>query len=387
MEQALSGFRILEFGQYIVGPYTAMLLAEQGADVIKIEQPGGDPYRGEPGFLVWNRSKKAITLDLKTEEGRKIARDLARHADVIIENFRPGTVDRLGIGYETIRNLNQGLIYCSISGFGQRGPYRDVPGWDPIVSSTAAVYVDQPGEENPPLYLVLPLASYYTTFMAAYSITTALFAREITGKGRKVEISMLNSIMGAMSYFLVDYEENVRIPFTNPQGSMPLYKLYQGSDGEWFFLGLGNFAFFTKFALALEREEWLTDDRFEGAPFLIMPPVSDELIEEFKAIFATKTRDEWLAFLRAEDIPCAPASPVEEFLDDPQVIANDMVVELEEKDIGRIREMGIPVKLELTPGKIKGPSPGPGEHTDAVLKDLLGLTGRELSELRDKKII
>lgn len=387
MEQALSGFRVLEFGHHITGPYTAMLLAEQGAEVIKVERPDGDPFRNKDGFLVWNRSKKGIALDLKKEEGQKIALELSKHSDVIIENFSPGVADRLGIGYERIKGLNPRIVYCSISGFGQKGPYRDVPGWDPIVTSTAAAYVDQPGEENPPLYLVLPFASYYAAFMATFSITIALFAREMTGKGQKVDISLLNSIMGAMSYLLLDYEEKIRIPFTDPQGSMPLYKLYQGSDGKWFFLGLGNFVFFTKLALALGREEWLTDSRFEGAPFLILPPISDEIMEEFKEIFSTKTRDEWLEFLRAEDIPCAPALKVEEFLDDPQVLANEMVIELEEAGLGKVREMGIPVKLGLTPGQIKGPSPAHGEHTEEILADLLGYSAQEIAGLKDREII
>ena len=157
--------------------------------------------------------------------------------------------------------------------------------------------------------------------MTAFSITNALFAREMTGQGQKVDISMFRTMIAAAGNMLVDFEEKIRIPYSDPQGLIPLYKLYQGSDGKWFFLACGNLTFFTKLALALGHEEWLTDDRFEGAPFLILPPVNYELIEMFKEIFATKTRDEWLEFLRAEDIPCAPAQPVEKFLDDPQVTA------------------------------------------------------------------
>ncbi len=386
MEQALSGFRVLDFGQYIAGPYTAMLLAEQGADVIKVERPGGDPYRTVPGFMVWNRSKKGITLDLKKEEGRRVAQDLAKHCDVLIENFRPGVANRLGIGYEQIRQLNTRLVYCSISGFGQKGPYRDLQAWDPIVASTEGAFVGQGGENKPPLYLVLPLPSYYATLMSAFSITTALVTRESTGRGQRVDISLLNSLMYAASIRLLEFEGQVKLPHDDQQGVIPLYKFYQGSDGQWFFLGLGNFTFFTKFAVLMDHHEWLVDPLFEGAPFMILPPRNTKVISMLKEIFATKTRDEWIELLRSKDIPCAPAQPVEEFLDDPQVLANKMVVEVEQPGLGKVRQMGVPVRLSLCPGEVKGPAPAPGEHTEEVLTDLLGYSGKEIAGLKERQI-
>jgi crotonobetainyl-CoA:carnitine CoA-transferase CaiB-like acyl-CoA transferase len=388
MEKALSGYRILDFGRYIAGPYAAMLLAEQGAEVIKIEPPEGDPGRSHDGFMVWNRSKKGIILDLKKEKGQKIASDLAKSSDVIIENFRPDVAERLGIGYNAVRKENPNIIYCSISGFGRKGPYRDLPGWDPMVASLACAYVEHGGGSGyPPLYLVLPLPSYYSAFMASFSIVTALYAREITGVGQRVDLSLFCSMIGAASSMLVDFSGKVRIPFTDPQGAMPLYKFYQGRDGKWFFLGLGNMTFFTKFALLMGREDWLADPRFEGAPFLILPPTSNEIIAEFKKIFGKKTRDEWLAFFQVEDIPCAAALPVEEFLNDPQVAANKMVIEIEESDLGPVREMGIPVKLRVTPGEIKGRSPRLGEHTEEILKTLIGYSEGELATMKDQGII
>ncbi len=388
MEQALSGFRVIDFGHYIPGPYTAMLLAEQGAEVIKVERPEGDPARGDPGFMVWNRSKKSIKLDLKKNQAVKIAHELIKKADVIIENFRPGVADKLGIGFEKVHEVNPKAIYCSISGFGPKGPYRDLPGWDPMVGALSCAFVEHGGgRECPPLYLVNPLPSHYTAFMAAFSITTALIAREFTGQGQRIDISLFASMLGAASMFLVDFAGRIRIPFTDPQGAMPLYKFYQGSDGKWFFLGLGNVTFLTKFAIVMEHEEWLADPRFEGAPFLIFPPDSDEIISMFKEIFATKTRDEWLAFLRSEDIPCAAALPVEEFLDDPQVMANDMIVEMEEPGLGTVREMGIPVKLRGTPGEVKGRSPKLGEHAHEILTGLLGYSEEEIAAFKKEGLL
>jgi crotonobetainyl-CoA:carnitine CoA-transferase CaiB-like acyl-CoA transferase len=387
LKQALSGIKILDFGHYIAGPYTAMLLAEQGAEVIKAERPEGDPFRNQPGFLAWNRSKKGIRLDLKKAEGQRIAHELAKRSDVIIENFHPGVADRLGIGYETIGQLNPRIVYCSISGFGPSGPYRNMPGWDPIVASMASVYVSQAGKDNPPLFLVSPLPSYYAALIAAFSVTTALYTREITGIGQKVDVSMFNSILASASIGIVGFEGIERISgIRDPQGTSPLYRLYQGSDDKWFFLGIGNLTFFTKFALAMGHEEWLTDPLFEGAPFLIVPPRSTQLITTFKDIFSAKTRDEWLEFLRAADIPCAPAQTTEEFINDPQVLANDMVVTVKEPHLGEVREMGVPVKLPLTPGQVKGPSPALGQHTEETLTDI-GYSTKEIARLKDEGVI
>ena len=388
MPPVLLGVRILDFSQYIAGPFAAMLLSEQGAEVIKIERPDGDPMRRHHGFMVWNRSKKGITLNLKTPKGQQIAHKLAIESDVIIESFRPGVAERLSIGYDTMIKINPRIVYCSISGFGQDGPYRDLPGWDPIVASITGIYTSQAGQESPPLYLVAPLPSYYTALMACFSITTALFAREATGKGQRIDVPLLAGILGAASPGLLDFEGRINRIFgvRDQQGGSPLYRLYQGSDGKWFFLGLGNLVFFAKFAVAMGHEEWLMDERFEGAPFLIMPPQSTELIAMLQDIFLTKTRDEWLEFLRAADIPCAASGTVEEYLDDPQVIANGMVVEVEQPGVGTVRQMGVPVRLERNPGEVRGPSPEIGEHTNEILTSL-GFSTQDITSLRNEGVI
>lgn len=386
MQQALEGIRVLDLGYYITGPYTSMLLGDQGAEVIKVERPEGDPGRQLSGFVVWNRGKRSITIDLKQKQGQKVAQELARRCDILVQNFRPGVAEKLGVDYETLSQLNPRLIYCAISGYGEQGPYRDKPGWDPLVSSYAALYSDQPGHGEPPTFFVLPLASYYCAFMAAFSAVTALYVREVTGRGQKIEMPLLNALTLVQTASLLDFEGKVRISTWASQGPMPLYHLYQARDGLWFFLALGNYTFFTKFALAMGHEEWLTDPLFEDAPMLITPPRSFEVERIMAGILATKTREEWLEFLRSHDIPCAPAKRVDEFLDDPQVAANEMVVELEDPNVGTIREMGIPVKLSLTPGRVKGPSPLPGEHTEEILVEL-GYSPHKVRELRKRQIV
>ncbi len=388
MPPVLRGIRVLDFSQYIAGPFAAMLLGEQGAEVTKIERPEGDPMRCHPGFVVWNRSKKGVTLDLKKPEGQRIARRLVEESDIIIESFRPGVADRLGIGYAAVSEANPRVVYCSVSAFGPDGPYRDLPGWDPIVASVAATYTTQAGLEGPPLYLLMPMPSYYAALMASFSITTALFAREITGTGQKVDVSLFGAMLGASSGGLVDFEGRVVrvLGARDQQGGSPVYRLYRGSDDQWFFLGLGNLRFLAKFAVAMGHDEWLTDQRFDGAPFLIMPPVSTELIAMLQEIFLTKTRDEWLEYLRAADVPCAAAGTVKEFLDDPQVIANGMVIEVEQPGIGTMRQMGVPVRLERTPGEVSGPAPAPGEHTDEVLTRL-GYSSQDITDLRKAEVV
>lgn len=386
MQQALEGIRVLDLGYYIAGPYASMLLADQGAEVIKVERPGGDPGRQLSGFVVWNRGKRNITIDLKQKKGQKLAQELAQRSDILIQNFRPGVAERLGVDYETLSRLNPRLIYCAISGYGEQGPYRDKPGWDPCVASYAALYSDQPGQGEPPTFFVLPLASYYGAFMAAFSSAAALYVREVTGRGQKIEMPLLNAMTVVQAYVLMDFEAKFRIPPWPSRGFFPLYHLYQAGDGLWFFLGLGNYAFFTKFALAMGHDEWLTDPLFEGAPFLIFPPRNLEVERIMEGIFSTETREEWMEFFRSQDIPCAPAKRVDEFLDDPQVAANEMLVELEDPNVGPVREMGIPVKLSLTPGRIRGPSPLPGEHTDDVLAEL-GYSPEKVRELRKPKIV
>jgi len=372
MEQVLDGYKVLDFGQYIPGPYTAMLLAEQGAEVIKVERPGGDPYRSEPGFKVFNRSKKGLVLDLKQAECQEIAQKLAAESDIIIENFSPGVADRLGIGYETIHEINPRAVYLSITGYGQEGPLRDHPGWDSIVSSMAGMHVGQSGgEDYPPTLLVLPLASCYAALLSAYSVTMALYAREINGKGQHVQVPLLNAIYAAYSSGAVFFEDKVMLPPAHsPQGRSPVYRFYHGSDNKWFFLALGNPTFFTKFAVAMDQYDWLTDERFEGIPFMIMPPFHEEIAHEFQAIFSTKTRDDWLKFLHAEDIPCAPADPVTTYINDPQIAANNMALDVEDAEWGKGRQMGIPVTVINHPGLHKGPSPQLGEHAQEILQTI-----------------
>jgi crotonobetainyl-CoA:carnitine CoA-transferase CaiB-like acyl-CoA transferase len=380
----LSGIKVLDFGQYIAGPFAAMLLAEQGADVTKVEKPGGDPFRKEDGFLNWNRSKKAITLDLKQPAGLKIARDLAGESDIIVENFAPGVMERLGLGYESIRAVNPSVIYCSISGFGTKGPYSSLPGYEQIVSSLAGVYAEQ-GYVTHPLYVVLPLASIYSAVEAAFCTVAALCSRETTGNGQRIEISMFRTILAQMRQYVVDFKGKVDTPW-GPSGPRPLYRPYEGSDGKWFFLGLGNIKFFTQFARLMGHDEWVEDPIFDGAPFMILPPRNAQVMSMFRNMFVRRPAGEWVELLQSNGIPCAPVQTVDDFMDYDQLRINDLLNRIGQPGLGIVTGMGIPVIPGLTPGRVKGPAPSAGQHTEQVLKGL-GCKAAAIRQLRKDGVV
>ncbi len=384
MSGILSGINVLEFGQYIAGPYTAMLLAEQGADVIKIERPGGDPYRREKGFVVCNRSKKAIVLDLKTREGKEVACRMAQRADVLIENYKPGTADRLGIGYQAVSDINPKIIYCSISGFGQKGPYRDIAGWDPLVLSMSTYYTEQ-NRAGDPIYQNHLLASHYSSFLAAFYIGVALYAREISGQGERIDLSLLRSAVAIQPNVLGNSPSKIRFPF-NVRGLMPMVRSYQGGDGRWFVLSAASVGFFASLCSVLGHDEWHLDPLFDGAPLLILPPKSAQVINILQSIFYTKSRDEWIGILQEANIPCSPIQSVEQFMAHPHVAANELLVELDEQELGKVKEMNIPLMLSETPGGISGPSPRLGQHTQQILSGL-GYTGAEIGVFKRERAI
>jgi len=335
MASALDGIRVLDLSNYIAGPYAAMLLGDQGAEIIKLERPGGDPYRKAPGFAVWNRGKRSITVDLKKEEGRKVAQELAARADILLHSFRPGVPERLGVGYEELRQLNPRLVYMSITGWGEKGPFRDKPGYEQLIAAFGGAYIAQ-GSADHPVYTVLPFPSYFTALLVPTYAVTALLVRKMTGRGQKIEMPLLNGILEAASSNIVDFPGVLRVP-RNPLGALPVYRLFKTAD-EWLFLGIGNATFWTRFALLVGREDWLIDPRFQGAPWAIVPEHRQALVDMVSEIMVTKSRDEWTALLRENDVPASPVLTVEEFLDDPQVAANGMVVEIDDPVLGKTRQ-------------------------------------------------
>jgi len=380
VQPAFEGVKVLDLTSYIAGSFAATWLADLGADVVKIESPTGDPFRVTRGFLAWNRNKRSIVLDLKHPDGLAAFYRMVRQADVVMENYRPGVADRLGVGYEKLRELNPRLIYCSVSGYGQTGPYTQKPAFDPLLQAIGGVMAGQGGPGNPPVFLRIAVSDYYAAALAAYGLAAALYVRERTGLGQRVETSLLNAVIAIQAWPFVWLEDDPE-PFRLGSGLVP-YQLFQTSDG-WIFIACGNDGFWRNLCRALDIEAFAEDPRFATQPARYRN--REELLGILQEILLTRTTAEWLEILEAHDVPAAPVRTIEALFDDPQVKHNEMVVELRHPKLGRIRQMGIPVRLSVTPGRLVRPAPMLGQHTEEVLREY-GFSPEEVAELKAKGV-
>jgi len=367
MASAFDGIRVIEFTQGAAGPYTGMLLAEQGAEVIKVEPPQGDAARGTPGFHVWNRSKRSVIADPSTHAGRAAIQELISTADIVLLDLQPGDDIELGLAYEELRSQNSRLIYCCLPAFGRKGPHARRYPDDALVAAMGGLLGSQWSHRDGGVYLVIPIASYGAAFVACSSIAAALYERAHSGQGQQIEVSWLAGAF-AMQTGSVMYHPDMFRLFSgrmNPLGPIPVYRLYKAQD-DWLFVACGNSTFWNKFCLALDKPKWVADARYERAPWGIAPEHRDELAEQIAAIIATKAREEWLQILRDHDVPCAPVTSRQEFIEHRQTIHNGMRVEIEDPQLGKTVQMGVPVRLYGTPGAIKNPAPLLGQHTAEV---------------------
>jgi crotonobetainyl-CoA:carnitine CoA-transferase CaiB-like acyl-CoA transferase len=374
----LDGIRVVDLTSYIAGSYGAMMLADLGATVVKVEALEGDSFRELPGFFGWNRGKRSIALNLKTAEGREIVERLARKADVVMENWRPGVADRLGVGHERLMAVNPRLIYCSVSAFGSSGPYVDRPGFDPLLQAMGGLMTLQ-GFGGPPQYLRTAPTDYFTAALGAQAVLAALFVRERTGRGQRIATSLLRGVLALQAGIVLDYATKPTLSRDNPT-----YRLYKAGDDQWFFVACGNQSFWVKLCTALGMEEFAHDPRFGS--WLLRLQNNQALLPILEKRFAEKPRAEWLDILAAHDIPAAPVQTVLEFMDDPAVNHHDMVHEYDHPEVGRLRLMGQPLVFDDTPTRDPGPPPTLGQHTDQVLREA-GYDAATIAALREKKVI
>ena len=363
---ALRGIRVVEFGQYIPGPLLGMLLADQGADVIKVERPGGDPARSEPAFATWNRGKRSVELDLKSGDGLKNAHDLINWADVLIENFRPGVADRLGIGYDAT-GANPGLIYCSLPGFGEDSPHRNDRGWEHIVGAATGAHQEVAGMDEP-LFLPLPSASSFAAIVAAVSVAMSLNARQRTGHGQRIEVPMHSAMFAAMGRHLSNFHD-ISPPdlFTLPRNVMS--HQYECADGRY----VQNHGMYQRFASqflqAAGRPEWIEDlEDLYGAE--VSPETIELWRERVTNLFKEKTSKEWEDAIAETGGACTICKTVEEWLVHEHAIAGGMVVEVDDPERGKMKQPGAPVRLRGTPGPAYTPAPKLGEHTVSALSEI-----------------
>jgi len=393
----LDGIKILELARVPPAEFAGMLLADMGADVLKIETP--EP--GRPADADWvrrtihtftNRNKRSMALNMKSGEGQEIFHTLAASADVIVEGFRPGVMKRLGADYETIGRRNPRLVYCSLSGFGQDGPYRDYPAHDMNYLSLAGVLnlIGEPGRKPViPLNLVADYAG--AGMHGALGIVLALFARERTGRGQHVDVSYLDT-----SVSLLAATPNMRFFFSDglaPRrgegflgGSYPYYAIYETRDGKLLTIGCTEPWLWENFCTAIGRPEFTGFAR-KPDQFVRAANAEEEAVRrEIEAIIRTRDRDEWFALLTKADVCVGKVYDVEEMVRDPQLTHRRMIVDVEHPKHGRVRQVGVAIKLSDTPGTIRSAAPLPSEHTENVLKDL-GLSAADIGRLRGKGVI
>jgi crotonobetainyl-CoA:carnitine CoA-transferase CaiB-like acyl-CoA transferase len=374
----LEGVRVVDLTSYIAGSYAATMLADLGTDVVKIESLEGDSFRELPGFYAWNRGKRSIALNLKAPDGRGVVERLARDADVVMENMRPGVADRLGVGDAALRALNPRLIYCSTTAFGSSGPYVDRPGFDPLLQGLAGIMALQ-GFGGPPQYLRIAVVDYYAAALTAQAVLAALFVRERTGIGQKVETSLLHAVTALQAGNFVDYPGKQSVFRDNPT-----YRLYQAGDGEWLFLACGNQTFWVKLCQALGLEDLAHDPRFGS--WMLRLDNRAVLLPILETRFKSRPRDAWLETLQSHDIPAGPVHSIDEFRRHELTRHHGLAREHDHAEVGRLTLPGSPLIFSATPTRDVGPSPTLGEHTDDVLR-AAGYTDAAVADLRARKIV
>lgn len=391
MNGALEGIRVLELASYVTGPFAALLLADLGADVVKIEQPGqGDPFRGwgeklySATFCSLNRNKKSVTLDIRRDEGRDIFLKLAAGSDIVIENFRPGTMEKRGLGYEAIQALNPKVIYCSISGFGQKGPYRDLPGYDTIGQAMSGLLSLLTDPEKPQ-GMGISFSDHLTGIYACYGILGALVHRMITGEGQRVETSLLRATISFISENAARYFETGVVPRRAYRTKTAGVFAFVDKDGLPFVIHLSSPEKFWRGLLeAVGKKEWAEDARFRDRKG--RTENYDLLTGLLQSIFSGGRREEWLQRLQAHDVPCAPLNTLGEVFNDPQVREYGFPIEVEHPRMGKMRLVGSGVELSRTPPGIKMPPPTLGEHTGEVL-GALGYSQDAITKLKDMGVV
>lgn len=391
MNGALAGIKIIETASYVTGPFASQLLADMGADVIKVEEPKrGDPFRGwgeknySATFCSLNRNKKSITLDLRRDEAREVMLKLLASADVLIENFRPGTLAKRGLGYDDIKPINPKIVYCSISGFGQTGPYRDMPGYDTIGQARSGLLslLTDPGK---PQGMGISFSDHLTGMYACYGVLAALVNRLLTGEGQRVETSLLRASVSFVSENAARYFETGHVPRRAHRTKTAGVFAFVDNRGSAFVLHMSSpDKFWRAMFEVVGHPEWADDPRFKDRRARIEN--YDALSQELQSIFGTGTREDWLRRLQDKDVPAAPLNTLDEVFEDPQVKTYGFPNELEHPKMGKVKMVGNAVDLSRTPPRMDLPPPMLGEHTDEVLQSV-GYDPSAVSSLRKNGVI
>lgn len=392
---ALSGLRVLDLSRIMSGPFSTMTLADLGADVIKIEdtRSGDDtrawapPYQGDQAayFLSVNRNKRSLAVDLKDAECRELVRELARTADVIVENFRPGTAARLGLGYDDVAAVNPGIVYASVSGYGQTGPYREEPGYDAIAQALSGMMSVTGEADGPPVRFGVSGADLAAGMWATIGILAALNERERTGCGQWVDVSLLDGQIAWLTYISSGYFATGRVPgrYGSAHPTIVPYQAFPTADGH-IMIAVGNDGLWRRFAPAVGLGHLVDDPRFATNPDRVRN--RDELLPLIEKVLAERTAAEWSEALSTAGVPAGRINTVDQALTHPQVVARGMVTETEHATAGTVRTIASPVKLSASPPQVRTAPPRHGEHTDDILT-ALGADTTQIADMRTRGVV
>jgi len=392
----LAGIRVLDLSRVLAGPYCTMILGDLGAEVIKVERPGegddtrhwGPPFAsGESAYyLCANRNKKSVTVDMKTGKGKALLRGLAEKSDVLIENFRVGALAAAGLGYEEIRRINPRIVYCSITGFGQTGPWKDLPGYDFILQAMSGLMSFTGEKDGEPMKVGVAIVDLMAGLYAAIAILAALRERDESGKGQYLDLSLLDAAVSMLanvgSGYLVSGENPERHGNAHP--NIVPYQVFRARD-RYIAVGVGNDKQWKNLCEIAERPELASDPRFSTNPERVRNRA--DLIPILEALFSSRESDFWIRELWKEGIPAGPINTMDQVFSAPQTRARGMEVEMDHPSIGTVRLIGSPLRFSRTPVRYRLPPPLLGEHTASVLKDLLGLTEEEIARLSEEGVL
>lgn len=377
MTQPLTGMKVLDFTRVLAGPFATMILGDLGAEVIKVEPPAGDESRswppmlakGESGyFMCLNRNKKSITLNLKTQPAREIVHELARKVDVVIENFTPGVVSRLGIDYPALSRNHPELIYCSISGFGQSGPYRDKRAYDPIIQGMTGLMAVTGEQGRSPVKVGIPISDLVAAIYAVTAIQAAYIHRVASGEGQYIDMALYDSMVSLLTVMGMQHFATGEEP--GRWGLDHIHRVparaFETSDGRYVQVAATNDVMYPKFCRLLGVEELIDDPRFATNADRVAN--RDEIMPILEARMREKTRGEWLELFEAEGLPCGPILDFSEVFADPNIAARELLLPLDHPVEGEIRQLGFPFKFSHTPASVRLRPPRLGEHTGELLK-------------------
>jgi formyl-CoA transferase len=388
--QPLNGIRVLDLSRVLAGPYCTMVLGDLGAEVIKVEPPEGDETRGwgppfaggeSAYYLCVNRNKRDIVINLKTDEGKTILREIAMQSDVLVENFRPGTLERFGLDFETLHALNPKLIYCSITGFGQTGSMKDKPGYDFMIQASGGLMSITGEPDGEPMKTGVAVVDLFAGQNAIIAILAALQARTLTGEGQRLDIALFDSQLGWLANVASNYLISGKLPkrYGNAHPNIVPYQSFQASDG-WFAIAVGNDRQFARLCGLLGKPEIGADEKFATNSARVQN--REEIISMLASIFKTASVSEWLGKLDEAEIPCGPINNFEQVFSMPQVKEREMLVQMQHPTIGALPLVGSPLKMSATPVEYRLPPPLMGEHTEEILMNVLGYSKAKVAELR-----